>query len=69
MSNWADVLFIFIVATAKGAQHGLKGQCVLVPVDLKKVQIILPKLRDEEYFIYFALKDWLSVKTVVNKQV
>ena len=26
----------------KGAQQGLKGQCVLVPTDLKKIQTILP---------------------------
>ena len=29
------ILFIFIVAKHKGAQHGLKGQCVLVPTDGK----------------------------------
>ena len=34
---------MFIVAKAKGAQHGLKGQCVLAPTDLKKVQTILPR--------------------------
>ena len=27
---------MFIVAKTKGAQHGLKGQCVLVPTNLKK---------------------------------
>ena len=36
--------FMFIVARIKGAQHGLKGQCVLVPADLKKVQTVLPKI-------------------------
>ena len=35
--------FMFIVAKTKGAQHGLKGQCVLLPTDLKKIQTILPK--------------------------
>ena len=30
------VLFMFINAKTKGAPHGLKGQCVLVPTDLKK---------------------------------
>ena len=48
--------FMFIVAKAKGAQNGLKGQCVLVPTDLKNVQTILPRSCDEEYFISFALK-------------
>ena len=28
--------FMFVVAKTKGAQHGLKGQCVSVPTDLKK---------------------------------
>ena len=28
--------FMFTVAKTKGAQHGLKGQCVLVPAGLKK---------------------------------
>ena len=35
--------FMFIVAKTKGAQHGLKGQCVLVPTDLEKIQTILPR--------------------------
>ena len=29
--------FMFIVPRHKGAQFGLKGQCVLVPADLKKI--------------------------------
>ena len=48
--------FMFIVAKIKGAQHGLKGQCVLVPADLKKVQTILPRSCNEEYLISLALK-------------
>ena len=59
---------MFIIAKTKGAQHGLKGQCVLVPTDLKKVQTILPRLCDEEYFISLALKRRLSDKSAVNKQ-
>ena len=39
--------FMFIVSKKKGAQHGLKGQCVLVPTDLKKIQTILPRSCDE----------------------
>ena len=35
--------FVFLVAKTKGAQHGLKGQCVLVPTDLEKIQTILPR--------------------------
>ena len=62
------ISFIFIVAKAKCAQHGLKGQCVLVPTDLKKFQTILPRLCDEEYLISLALKCRLSDKTAFNKQ-
>ena len=47
--------FIF-VSKMKGAQHGPKGQCVLVPTDVKKIQTILPKSCDEEYLIPLALK-------------
>ena len=47
---------MFIVAYTKGVQHGLKGQFVLVPTDLKKVQAILPRLCDEEYLIFLALR-------------
>ena len=60
---------MFIVAKAKGAQHGLKGQCVLAPTDLKKVQTILPRSCDEEYLISLALKRRLSDKSAVNKQI
>ena len=59
---------MFIVAKAKGAQHGLKGQCVLAPTDLKKVQTILPRSCNEEYLISLALKHRLSDKSAVNKQ-
>ena len=60
--------FMFIVNKCKGAQHGLKGQCVLVPADLKKVQTILPRSCSEEYLISLALKRRLTDKSVVNKQ-
>ena len=60
--------FMFIVAKIKGAQHGLKGQCVLVPTDLKKIQTILPRSCNEEYLISLALKRRLTDKSVVHKQ-
>ena len=60
--------FMFIVAKTKGAQHGLKGQCVLVPTDLEKIQTILPSSWDEENLISLALKHRLTDKSVVNKQ-
>ena len=60
--------FMFIIAKAEGAQHGLKGQCVLAPADLKNVQTILPRSCNEEYLISPPLKRRLSVKSAVNKQ-
>ena len=48
--------FMFTVSKTKGAQHGFKGQCVLVPTDLKKVQTILLRTCDDEYLISLALK-------------
>ena len=60
--------FMFIVAKIKGAQHGLKGHCVLAPTDLEKIQAILPRLCDEEYLISIALKRRFTRKSVVNKQ-
>ena len=59
--------FMFIVAKTKGAQRELKGQCVLVPTDLEKIQTILPRSCDEEYLISLALKRRLTDKSVVNK--
>ena len=59
---------MFIVAKTKGTQHRLKGQCVLVPTDLEKIQTILPRLCDEEYLISLALKRRLTDKSSVNKQ-
>ena len=61
--------FMFIVAKTKGAQNGLKGQCVLVPADLKKVQTILPRSCDEEYLISLALKRRLTDKSAVSTRV
>ena len=48
--------FNFIIAKTKVTQHGLKGQYVLVPTDLKKIQTILPRCCNEEYLISLALK-------------
>ena len=45
--------FMFIVAKTKVAQLGLKGQCVLVLIDLKKIETILPRSSDEEYLISY----------------
>ena len=61
------ISFMFIVAKTKGAQHGLKGQCVLVPTDLEKIQTILPRSCNEEYLISLALNYRLTDKSVVSK--
>ena len=47
---------MFTFAKTKGAQHGFKEQCVLVPTDLKKVQTILLRTCYDEYLISLALK-------------
>ena len=56
---------IFIVAKTKGAQNGLKGQCVLKN-RLEKIQTMIPRSCDEEYLISLALKCRLTDKSVVN---
>ena len=60
--------FMFIVGKVKGAQHGLKGQCVLVPADLTKVTTILPRICDDRYLISLALKRRLTGRSNVNQQ-
>ena len=55
--------FMFIFSKRKGTQCGLKGQCVLVPTNLKEIQTILPR-----YLISLALKRWLTDASVFNKQ-
>ena len=61
--------FMFIVAKMKGAtKHGLKGQSILVPTDLKKIQAILPRSCKEEYLISLALKHGFTDKSMVIKQ-
>ena len=60
--------FMFIVAKTKGAQNGLKGQCVLVPADLTKVQTQLPRNCNDELVISLALKRRLTDKSAYHKQ-
>ena len=54
--------FMFVVARHKGAQHGLKGQVVLIPSDLTKIQSVLPRSCNEDHLISLALKRRLSDK-------
>ena len=60
--------FMFIVGKQKGSQHGLKGQCVLVPADIKKIQNVLPRRCDENHIISLTLKRRLSDKSFFSKQ-
>ena len=60
--------FMFIVGKQKGSQHGLKGQCVLVPADIKKIQNVLPRRCDDNHIILLTLKHRLSDKSFFSKQ-
>ena len=60
--------FMSIVPKHKGAQFGLKGQCVLVPADLKKAETSLPRACDDNCVIALALKRRLSDKSYYRKQ-
>ena len=60
--------FMFIVPKHKGGQQGLKGQCVMVPANLDKIQKVLPRVCSNEFLISLALKRRLSDKSSVNKQ-
>ena len=61
---------MFITAKhTSGIHYGLKGQCVLVPADLKKVQTSLPRACNDDHLISLALKRRLSGSNYVEKQV
>ena len=60
--------FMTIVGKQRGSQHGLKGQCVLVPADMSKVQAILPRTCDDNVLISLNLKRRLSDSHFVNRQ-
>ena len=60
--------FMKIVAMPRGAQHGIKGQVVLVPADLNKITTALPRSTAESQIISLALKRRLSDKSHVLKQ-
>ncbi len=62
------ICFQKIFKKPRGAQHGIKGQAVLVPADLSKVSTCLPRPTSDSQFIALALKRRLSDKHEVNKQ-
>ena len=59
--------FMFITAKNSSEQWGLNEQCVLVPVDLKKVQTLLPRACNDGHLITFTLKRRLSDRGFVDK--
>ena len=59
--------FMFIVPKHKGAQYGLKGQCVLVRAKITKIQSILPRTCNDEFLISLALKRRLTDLSSVTK--
>ena len=60
--------FMSIVARHRGAQSGLKGQVVLVPADLTKVQKVLPRTCNDDHLISVAIKRRLTDKSSYIKQ-
>ncbi len=62
------ICFQKIFKKPRGAQHGIKGQAVLVPADLSKVSTCLPRATSDGQFIALALKRRLSDKHDVDKQ-
>ena len=65
MSNNA---FMSIVARHSGAQVGLKGQVVLVPTDLTKIQKVLPRSCNDDHLISVGLKRRLTDNSSYIKQ-
>ena len=59
--------FMHIVPKQRGGQYGLKGQCTLVPAQLKKIQTILPRVCNDEFLISLALKRRLTDMSYVTK--
>ena len=57
-----------ITARHKGAQSGLKGQVVLVPTDLTKIQKVLPRSTYTGHLITVALKRRLKDLSAYIKQ-
>ena len=60
--------FMSIIAKQKSSQNGLKGQCVLVPADLKKIQKVLPRSCNEQNIVSIALKRRLSDTGAYHQQ-
>ena len=60
--------FMFLVGKVKGTQRGLKGQRVLVPADVNKIQATLPRFCNDEYINTLALKRRLTDKNAFHKE-
>ena len=60
--------FMYIQSRGCGATHGIKGQTVMVPADLKKIQEKLPRAVNEDCLISLALKRRLSDNKAVKQE-
>ena len=60
---------MFIIPKHKGAQFGLKGQCVLVPADLRGLKLTCPgRACNDNCIIPLVLIDFLVTRvTTINK--
>ena len=63
------ILFMLITPKNTSEQWGLKGQRVLIPADLKKIQTSLPRIFNDDHLITLALKRRLSDRRYVDKQL
>ena len=59
--------FMFIVPKHKGAQYGLKGQCILVPAKIKKISLFYQKYAMMNFFPPLSLKRRLTDLSAVTK--
>ena len=50
------ILVMFIVDKTEGAQHGLKGHCILVQKKKKRIQSTLPRKCIDEHLVSLVLK-------------
>lgn len=60
--------FMKILSLPKGAQHGLKGQVVLVPSNVQQTVSSLPRNTSDSQIIALHLKRRLSDKVAFSKQ-
>ena len=65
----SQIFHLFITAKHTSEQWALKGECVVVQADLKRIQTSLPRACNDDHLITLALKWRLSDRGYVDKQV